>query len=117
MWNQESAAATDQHARGRRSDKKTLPGRKDLNKYFGMNAKRCAFSRSKPRSNRSNAVRIWIKLCLGCIAGLAFVVQLFLPSANVGAMSLSLFFCLILLGEKPPAQRLAEALSSLTRKS
>ena len=73
-------------------------------------------SRFNPKRSKLKIIRDWIKLCLGFASGVAFIVQIFVTSANSGAMFLCLFFCLVLLGEKTPADRLARLLGSLCKK-
>lgn len=57
-----------------------------------------------------------MKLSLGFVAGIAFLAQSFMPMANCFAMSLCLLLCLILLGEKTPAERLAKLLSGFFKR-
>lgn len=81
-----------------------------------MNAKRRASPRPETSRAKVKHVRDWAKLYIGLTAAIVFFALCFRPIGSIFPMSLSLLLCLIFLGERTPAERLAQMLSGLFKK-
>jgi hypothetical protein len=81
-----------------------------------MNAKRRAPSRPASKCSKVKLVRDWAKLCIGLTAATVLFVLCFNPPTSMLPTSFCLLLCLIFLGEKTPAQWLAQMLSGLFKK-